>query len=215
MTPTVRSLIGVLVLAATAAAQNAPVPTISSIPSRQAFDPGRLVVFGSNMGLVTGVRLDGEPVPIIRITPTRLVAGPLEPRAPGFDTVELIYPRGRTVGTLELTPSLSASRRGRRVTTVLNNGDVGSYVVSYSYTRLAMPESDPGIYYARWLPLGSPVLTAGVFDESHTATMLTQLPVQSGLIGAPLNLQALCTVGIDGFESYTNLTSFLGFGQFH
>jgi len=207
-----RSLTGLLFLASTALAQQ-PTPVIGSIPSRNAFDPGRVVINGSNLGLILDVRVNGISLPIVRVTSTRLVAGPLAPQAPGFAPVELIHGRGTVSGTLELTPNLQSSRRGLRVTSRLNNGGAGTYALRFATAALPAPEVDAGIYYGRLLALDAPVLSAGVFVDATPLTVTNRIPAQVGLIGAPLFLQAHCTVEAELVESYTNLATVAGFGQ--
>src|SRR5262245_14294691 len=107
------TLLSLAALASVSAAQIVPPPEISSIPPRNAFDPGRVQILGTNMGLVVGVRIDGQGVPIIRKTGTKVVVGPLAPRAPGFALVELRNAQGQTVdsATMEFNPTLSAVRQ--------------------------------------------------------------------------------------------------------
>ncbi|HEX6885971.1 MAG TPA: hypothetical protein VF530_21535 [Planctomycetota bacterium] len=207
--PTVAAL---FLLASTGLAQQ-PTPVIGSIPSRNAFDPGRVVINGSNLGLVLEVKVNGISLPITRVNATRLVAGPLPPQPPGFAPVELIWGRGRLNGILELTPNLSCSRRGLRITSRVNNGDAGSYVLRFSTAALAEPVVDVGVYHARLLPLEAPILGGGVFLDATPVTVTHRVPVQVGMIGTPLFLQARCVVGAELFESYTNLAQVSGLGQ--
>lgn len=208
----VRCFIGVLLLASPAAAQFSP--TISSIPSLKAFAPGRLVVRGTLLDFVTEVRVNGTPIPILSSGGSRLVAGPLAPQPPGFATVRLVFRRGSVTGRLELTPTVQASRRGLRVTTIINNGDVGAFALRFSYTRLGALEVDPGIYFGRLIPMDSSTLVTGVLEESAPTTVVARLPIEIGLVGAELHLQALCTVGAAGVQSYSNLAIVPPFGPF-
>jgi hypothetical protein len=201
-----------VLLAATAAAQQ-PTPTISSIPPRKAFDLERIAILGSNLGLVTDVRVNGIVAPIVRVTGTRIVVGPVPPQDPGFGTVELIHGRGIVTGTIELTPTLRAERRGLRLTSTLRNGDVGAYVLRFDYERLPAPVVEPGIYYGRLLPLDAQVLSAGTFADAEPLTILSRMPIEVGLIGAPLSLQAQCVIGVEAVQSYSNLAAVPGFGQ--
>jgi hypothetical protein len=200
-------------LAAAPSAQNAPVPNITSVPSRDAFDTNRVVLFGTNLGLVTEVKVNGTSYPIIRATPGRLVVGPVPPQTPGFGTVEALGSGSADSATIEFTPTLKASRRGMRLTATVNNGDVGSYILRFNYQRLPTLEVDEGIYYGRLIPLASPVLSTGVFGDGSPVTVSTLIPVQVGLIGAPLNVQAQCSVGVAGVQSYTNLAEVAGFAH--
>lgn len=208
----VSSSLAVLLLAATAAAQQ-PTPIITSIPPRVAFDPVRVAILGTNLGIVTEVRVNGVVTPIVRVTATRLVVGPVPPQIPGFGTVELVYGRGTVVGTIEFTPTLSASRRGTRVMSRLNNGEPGAFVLRFSYERLPALEVDDGIYYGRLIPADSAVLAAGVFADELPVEVVARLPIEVGLIGAPLNLQSLNTFAASGVQSYSNLAVVSGFGQ--
>jgi len=207
-----RSVAGLVLLASAGLAQTGPIPAISSIPSRNAFAPGNVVVNGTNLGLVFDVKVNGISLPIVRVTAARLVAGPLAPQAPGFAPVQLVHGRGTATGTLALTPTLTAGRRGLRVTSTLDLRAAGSYVLRLSYTPLTTPVVDPGIYYGRWLPLDATVLSAGVLPDATPLVQTSRIPVQVGLIGAPLGLQADCTIGAEQVRSYTNLAILLGFG---
>jgi hypothetical protein len=202
-----------LALASSTAAQNAPVPVISSIPNRKPWAPGNLVVNGSNLGLALQVKLDGQTLPIIRVGATRLVAGPLSPRDPGFGLVELVSGRGVESGTVEFVPTLTAARRGLRLSVRLNNGEPGTYLLRYSYSPFG-PVSDPGIYGPRFLPTISNTLFAGIFPTSAPVTLNNlPMPIDIGLIGRDLRLQATCTGSVSNVTAYTNKAQVPGFGD--
>lgn len=205
LTPLALALAVLAALPGTAAAQAGPVPQITSIPSRKAWAPANLVIHGSNLGLAFQVNLDGVPVPILRATATRLIAGPLSPRDAGFGAVEVISGRSVGTGTIEFLPTLSARRRGLRLSVRLNNGEPGTFVLQSSYNAVA-PTLDPGIYGSRLIPPLSRVLHAGVFpDASPIQLNNLTMPVQIGVIGAPLRLQATCYSPSTGVTAYTNL----------
>lgn len=207
------SLAGGASLASTPAAQGPFEPSISEIPAEKAFDPGNVTVFGSLLGLVTEARVNGVVYPIVRNTGTRLVVGPVAPQPPGFGTVALFYGGGTTTGTLELTPSLKAVRRGTRAITTIDNGDVGTYVLAGSFRRLPALVPDAGIYYGRLIPLTAEVLATGVFTDATEVTIRPMIPIEFGLIGAPFNLQARCSVGAEGFLSYSNMVTVSAIGH--
>ena len=207
------ALAGLTALAGVAAAQNAPTPNITSILPRKFWAPGNLVVQGSNLGLAFQVNLDGNPLPILRVTPVRLVAGPLSPREPGFGAVDLIHGRGVESGVVEFVPNLTAFRRGMRVTMRLNNGEPGTYVVRYSYAQ-STPVVDPEVFGTRHLPLSANTLVAGIFPDASPLTLPgVTLPIELGLIGAPLRLQATCFGSTNNVTAYTNLVLLPGFGN--
>jgi hypothetical protein len=207
------ALAGVVSLASTPTAQGPFVPSISEIPAEKAFDPGNVTVFGSLLGLVTEARVNGVVYPIVRNTGSRLVVGPVAPQPPGFGSVELFYGGGTASGTLELTPSLVAVRRGTRAITTIDNGDVGTFVLAGSFRRLPVLAADDGIYYGRLIPLNSSVLATGAFTDETTVTIRPMIPIEIGLIGAPFNLQARCSVGAEGFLSYTNMVTVSAIGH--
>jgi hypothetical protein len=207
------ALSGLALLAGSSAAQGAPVPRISEIPARKSWSPGNLVVLGSNLGLTSGVSLDDVPVPILRTTGFRLVAGPLSARDPGFGAVELFHGAGVTTGVAEFVPTLTASQRGLRVEVRLNNGEAGTYVLRYAFGAIA-PEFDPGIYGPRFLPATSSVFSTGVFpDENPLIVSGLRVPIEVGLIGVPLRLQATCYAATSNTTAHSNLAVVPGFGR--
>ena len=209
-------LASLAVLGTAAAAQLAPVPHISDVPLRKSYAPGNVVINGSNLGIATSVKVNGVVFPIIRATPTRLIVGPVTPQDPGFGTVEVISGRSTDSATIELLPTLAAVRHGTRMNITLNNGDVGTYLLRFSYTALGTPATDLGIYGKRWLGLLSPPLTAGtgIFSDANPLVINGILvPVEIGQIGAPLRLQAKCTATTAGVTAYTNLASITAFGN--
>lgn len=212
LTPLVLTLAGLAALEGASAAQNAPVPHITSIPTRKAWAPGNLVVNGTNLGLAFAVELDGDPLPIIRATAARLIAGPLTARDPGFGAVEVISGRGVEMGSVEFLPTLAAIRRGLRLNVRLNNGEPGTYVLRYSYSP-AGPAFDPGIYGPRHLPQFSNVLLAGVFPDADPVNLPLVMPLDLGFLGAPLRLQATCFAATSNMTAYTNLGQVKGFGN--
>ena len=86
-------------------------------------------------------------------------------------------------------------------------------MLRFSYQRLPALEVDEGIYYGRLIPATVTVLATGTAEDAEPITLVSRVPVEFGLIGAPLNLQALCTVGAEAVQSYTNLAAVPGFGQ--
>ncbi|HEX6885133.1 MAG TPA: hypothetical protein VF530_17295 [Planctomycetota bacterium] len=198
-------LAGLTALAGAATAQNGPVPSITSIPSRKAWAPANLVINGSNLGLAFQVNLDDVSIPIIRATSTRLIAGPLTPREPGFGEVEVVSGRNVGTGVIEFLPTLSAKRRGLRLSIRLNNGEPGTYVLRYSFASVE-PVVDPGIYGSRVLPVFANVMMAGIFPDASPLVLNNHnMPIEVGLIGAPLRLQAACYSPSTGVTAYTNL----------
>ena len=202
-----------LVLAGSVAAQAGPVPQVSSIPNRKPWAPGNLVINGTNLGLVFEVRLDGQSLPILRSSSTRIAAGPLSVRDPGFGQVELVSGRNVQTGVVEFVPTLSAARFGLRLRVRLNMGEPGTYVLRYSYGS-AGPVIDPGIFGSRHLPTISNALFAGVFPNSAPITLTgLSMPVDIGLIGSNLHLQATCYGSVSNVTAYTNLFEVPGFGN--
>jgi len=204
------SIAGLLSTAGLSQAQIVPPPDITSIPSQAAFAPGNVVLFGTNLGLATEVRIDGQVVPIVRVRPNRLVVGPVAPRAPGQALVELKGILGQDSASMDFTPSLRGQAGTSRLKLELRNGDVGSYVLRYSYSPLAAPVSDPGIYYQRYLPLSggnSGVLRTGTVGAAgDVISIIARYPPALGLLGRPIVLQAQCVVGVgnSAVSSFTN-----------
>jgi hypothetical protein len=218
-TPLTRALIsvslacaGLSTLERPATAQIGPVPDIAFVPSRRAHDPGNVAIHGSALALATCVKINGVSTPVVRVTPTRLVVGPVPPQPPGFGTVEVIGGRSTDSATIQFLPTLAALRRGTRLDVTLNNGDTGTYVLSYAYA-LGTPGMDQGIYGTRFLSLLSPILAAGVLADASPLVLQASMPIQIGQIGSPLRLQARCFATTSGVESYTNLATVPGFGD--
>jgi len=199
------SLATLVGLAAVPSAQNGPTPQITSVPARTSYAPGNVVIRGTNLSLATGARVNGVPVPIIRIGLSRMVVGPVEPQLPGFGTVDVIGGRGAVSAPIEFLPTLAAQRRNTRLDLRLNNGDTGVFIVRFSYEDFPTPRLDEGIYGPRYLRLNSPLLLAGAFPDANPLEIDNLLlPVQIGLLGRPLRLQAQCHADTAGVESYTN-----------
>ncbi len=180
-------------------------PSISSVSSTNAFDPGRVFVQGTNLGLVSQVLINGEVVQIVRKTATRIVVQP-EPTEPGFGLIELRSPAGSPQATVELTPTVKATRTPNRMTITLHGGDVGTFVVYYSYGQLTTPEVVEGVYFHRLVDLGHPnsgILSTGSFPDSNPVTINRLVPTAIGLVGEPIFIQAVCDLG--NTSSFTNL----------
>jgi hypothetical protein len=207
------SLIGLVALASLASAQNGPRPDITSIPVRQADNPGNVVIFGNNLGLVTSVKIDNVVVPITRVRADRLVVGPLGPELPRFANVVVSGGSATDSGTLSLLPTLSATRRGFGVFPVLHNGDTGTFVLRRSYQADLVNFADQGIYGRRFLDLTSPIVGAGVFPDANPFPVQPfLLPIEIGFIGNTLKMQAECTTST-GAARYTNVAEVEGYGN--
>ena len=98
-------------LVSRAEAQIVSPPTIRSVNSTSAFAPGRIVIHGTSLGIVTQVLIAGEVVPIVKNTGSRLSVQP-PPEDPGFATLELrsilgpVYriPQTRRPGSVRFEP---------------------------------------------------------------------------------------------------------------
>jgi len=208
------SILGLVALASVSSAQFGPQPDITSIPVRQADSPGNIVIFGSNLGLVTDVTIDDVAVPIIRSRTDRLVVGPLAPQLAGFASVKVVGGNSNDTGTLPLLPTLSASRRGFAVFPVIHNGDTGTYILRWSYQADLLDIADVGIYGRRFLSANSTVASVGIFpDASPFVGAAFPLPIEIGAIGEPLKMQAECSSTSSGLVRYTNLAQVTGFGN--
>jgi hypothetical protein len=204
--------IGLAALPGAAVAQ-APVPRISEIPARKSYAPGNLVVLGSNLPLASGVTLDDVPVPILRTGAFRLVAGPLSARDPGFGTVRVLSQGAVATGVAEFVPTLSASQRGLRMEIRLNNGGAGTYTLRFAYGTVA-PTVDPLVYGPRLIPANAATLVAGVFaDEAPVVLSGVRVPIDVGVIGVPIQLQATCYSADSDVTAHTNLATVPGFGR--
>lgn len=214
MLPTTRLatlLLTLVGLSASAAAQSAPVPKITSVPQRKSYAPANVAILGSNLGLATDVEVNGVSYPVVRRTATRIVVGPVAPQDPGFGLVEVFSSSSVATAPISLVPTLAGTRRRTRVDLVLNNGDAGTYVLRYSYSVLGAPAVDQGVYGKRFLGPNAPPLALGVFADATPVGLSTLLPVQIGQIGADLRLQAQCSAATAGLEAYTNLLTVPGF----
>ena len=208
----VPALLGLALIAQSAAAQAGPVPTISSITAKKAWDPGYVIINGSSLGLVTQVKLNGVPIPIFRVKSNRILAGPVAPQDPGFGTVLISNGSSGDTGPIEFLPTLKAVRRGARLVTTLNNGEAGTYILRYSYQSYG-PASTPGIYGPRFLGANSAVLFAGVFPDSGPVQIPgLYLPVEIGFLGNPLRVQAECYAATSNVTAYTNFAEVPGYG---
>jgi hypothetical protein len=201
-----------LALAAPAlSAQVGPSPDISSVPARKSYSPGSVVINGTNLGLVTQVRINGVPTPISHVRPNRIVTQPIAPLNPGIGTVQVIGGSASDSAPIEFLPTLIAIQRGFRLTLKLNNGDTGTYAVRFSYANPSGGVLDPGIYGPRYLGIYASTIIAGVFPTASTLTLTgLTIPVQVGQIGAPLQLQALCYSPANNVTAYTNLATVPG-----
>lgn len=202
-------------LASAAFAQAAPVPNITGVPqTRRAYSTNNLGLTGTNLGLITTVKINGVSVPIVRTTATRLVVGPVPLQDPGFGTLEAIHGTGTITRTLPLLPTLTGERRYTRMNVTLNNGEPGTYVLRSAYSVLGSPATDQNIYGKRNLGILSSTLAVGVFADSNPVALNGMLlPAQIGLIGSPLFIQAECFAATSNVTAYTNLVSIPGFGQ--
>ncbi|MSR64017.1 MAG: hypothetical protein EXS08_16460 [Planctomycetes bacterium] len=208
-------LVSLSLLASAAMAQAVPPPTITGFPqTRRAYSTANLGITGTNLGVVTAVKVNGVSIPIVRTTATRLVVGPVPQQDAGFGTLEAIHGRGTIVNTLPLLPTLKGERRYTHMNVTLNNGEAGTYVLRSSYTVLGSPAADQSIYGKRYLGLFSSTLAAGVFGNADPVALNGILfPSQIGLIGAPLFLQAECFAATSNVSAYTNAISIPGYGQ--
>jgi len=203
-----------LVLLASATAAQGPVPNITSVPQRQADNPGNVVINGTTLGLVTEVRINNVPVPIVRVRADRIIVGPLAPQLPGFATVKAFAGNNTDTDTLSLLPTLTAQRRGFVVFPTINNGDAGTYILRYSYQADLVNVADFGIYGRRFLSPTATVIGAGILPDANPfPAMPFALPIEIGLIGEDLKMQAECFSNTSGLTRYTNLAQVTGFGN--
>ena len=205
---------GLLALTSLSAAQFGPQPDITSIPQRQADVPGNIVINGSNLGLVTDVKIDNVPVPIIRTRTDRIIVGPLAPQLPHFASVRVSGGNSSDTGTLSLLPTLSAQRQGFAVFPSVNNGDSGTYILRWSYQPDLSFALDPGIYGRRFLSPFATVASIGVIPNANPFPLPPfALPIEVGAIGEDLKMQAECSATSSGLVRYTNLAVVNGFGD--
>jgi hypothetical protein len=208
------AFLGLLALTSAATAQFGPTPDITSIPQRQANSPGNIVINGSNLGLVTDVKIDGVPVPIIRTRTDRIIVGPLAPQLAHFAAVRVSGGNSSDTGTLSLLPTLSATRRGFAVFPSIHNGDTGTYILRYTYQSDLVSIEDKGIYGRRFLSPFATVSSVGVFPDANPFSVAPfALPIQIGTIGENLKMQAECSATTSGLVRYTNLAEVVGFGN--
>ena len=208
------AFLGLLALTSAATAQFGPQPDITAIPVRQADNPGNIVINGSNLGLVTDVKIDGVPVPIIRTRVDRIIVGPLDPQLAHFAAVRVSGGNSSDTGTLSLLPTLAATRRGFAVFPSIHNGDTGTYVLRWSYQPDLLNIADKGIYGRRFLSPFATVASVGVFPDANPFPLAPfALPIEIGSIGEDLKLQGECSAPTSGLVRYTNLAEVTGFGN--
>jgi hypothetical protein len=206
------ALASLCVLATDLSAQNGPVPSITSVPDRRAYNSGNLPIYGTNLSLASSVRINGVPTPILRVLANRIVVGPVPTQDPGIGSVELVYNRGVESAPIKFLPTLEAIQRGVRLTLKLSNGDTGTYVVRFSYITPGSGAIDPGIYGPRYLGPFSSILVSGFFPTASTLTLTgLTIPISIDQIGSPLQLQAVCFSPAQNVTAYTNLATVPGY----
>jgi len=187
----------------------APKPVVTEVGHGMAIAPGRIAVLGENLGLIRTVRLDGQELPVLRNTGTRLVLEPA-PGLPGFHALELEHGQGTFERALELTPTLAARRTGDFLAVSVHGSDRGWYELAYSFRRARTPQYFPGINFPSLLDFDTPhsgIAYAAYLPDGNRATILWQVPPVMGVL-APVHLQALCT-SLDGTLCHSNLVTVL------
>lgn len=175
-------------------------PTVRTVSATKWFDPGRVVIRGSNFFFVDRVTVDGVEVPIVRRTGSVLVIRPPAAEGPGFATVEVFNPQGSDTGLLPYAPTVSATRSGNRMDVRIENGGPGFYVLFASYSLSSEPIAVRGVKYSLLLDLDSPAATTvtsgNLIDTGGVTLERLRIPIDPGLAQRPLFLQVL---GQQGF----------------
>jgi len=175
-----------------------PVPgvSITHVDAASALAPGRIDVLGTQLGLITEVRVAGVPVPVLHNDGSRIVIQPGD-QVPGFGVLELFQPGRVHTAPIEFLPSLGAHWRNGRVSLRLHPGESGWYLVLYSFRMLETPNTYTGIYYSDWLDLNGPhsgaLFTGAVAGDETLVFPPMRVPTVS-LIGPyrSMHVQALC-----------------------
>lgn len=186
---------------------------ITHVEPAMAVDPGRMEILGTNLRLVSEVRLAGRVHPIVSNDGQRIVIRP-GPQAPGFAPLVLSQ-GGYDVSTdVALLPALAAEYKAFRVRLALHPGATGWYVLSYSFRTAPTPVVMPGVYFNGYLDMDGPqcgaLFSGSMGDGSPMVFPWMRLPASvSGGAFHPMMVQALCSSpGQTCFSNVVTLTPF-------
>lgn len=194
-------------------APGACAPALALVPGAQAQDPAVVTATGTCLGAIQQMTIGGIPVTLLAVTDTSLTYQP-HTDDPGFLPLLATGQQGTAEARQELYPSLTASTTGLggALDVVLDNGEVGQYVLALGLSALSVPASiaSPPTWYGSLLDPAQPLilLGSGAFATRAPLALSYPVPPNPALAGVALYLQAWCQQGLAAPEatySFTNL----------
>jgi hypothetical protein len=182
-------------------------PVITWVQTTMSYESGTVSIRGQNLDMVTGVKVAGHAVQVVRNTGSEILIRPFYMN-PGFATLELLRSGPSVKGTIEFAPSLRAAWFGDALRIVVNPVEPAQIWLSWS-PRSVVTYVD-GVYYPWMLDMTAPK-AAGMADVSsysgEPVVIMAPLPSQVGTLELRriIHLQAFCMVGEDHFACHTNM----------
>jgi hypothetical protein len=186
-------------------------PKLFTLTGLHSIDAGQVQLTGENL-LETTVRIDGVPAVIQSGTETQMTLALPVDEPGGLRDVVLENPFGATEWPAALAryPALTlpaTAALGEAVQLVIDNGDVGGYVLAVSGALFAAPAPFEafGWYYGLELN-GVWILASGLFTPGATQKSLPMPAIiDPSLVGVPFYFQAWTSQATLGYAGFTGV----------
>ena len=190
------------------------IPQITDVTPTSAQFPEEVTASGYFLDKTQTVLVEGLLATLVSTTGTSITYEP-QPGPPGLVGLEAIGSDDTAEAVQQLFPSLEVSTTGigGTVDAVLDNGDVGLYVLAFATGALPVPiPVAPPTWHGLLLDLSGPnyQIGTGAFATEDPVTLSYPVPDDSGFSGLTLYLQAWCQQEFFGPEvtySFSNLAS--------
>jgi hypothetical protein len=188
-------------------------PQITSVEPTSAQFPEAVTATGLFLGQTQTVLVDGLPASLVSASDFEVTYQP-QPGAPGHVPLQAAGLDGTATAVQQMYPSLQTTTTGigGTVDVLLDNGDVGLYVLAFAAGTFPapFPIASPPTWYGVLLDITGPVfmLSTGAFATPAPVALSYPIPDVPAWAGISLYFQAWCQQGFFGPEvtySFTNM----------